>query len=136
MARHVDAKDPSVSRILQASGVRYRKSTATVGVFNGPVSMNSYWDGGSKDEYALVNLATLEVWSMPTSHPYFDRNPDGERIGNVELNELPPGVVLVEGGPPSIGALHTQQPACGALDSFTLIFFRGQFYSVYRHDDL
>lgn len=96
---YVPAKTPEIKRIIDAARVNgKRNGDVSIDEFRGPISMNSYWDGGSKDEFALVDLETLKTWSMPTSHPYFDRRPNGERCGNLELSELPPNVCLVEGG--------------------------------------
>lgn len=69
-----------------------------VETFKGPKNVNSYWDEGSKSVYFLINLVTMEELPLPTSHPVFDRKPNGERMGNLELNELPENVALVEGG--------------------------------------
>jgi hypothetical protein len=89
---------PELDRIVRASGVRGKKGTVTVREWRGPQRMNSYWDGGSKDEYALVELGTLKVWTVPDSHPHFDRKPNGDRCGILELRELPEGTCLVSGG--------------------------------------
>jgi hypothetical protein len=89
---------PELGRIVRASGVRGKKGTVTVREWRGPQRMNSYWDGGSKDEYALVELGSLKVWTVPDSHPHFDRKPNGDRCGILELRELPPGTCLVVGG--------------------------------------
>jgi hypothetical protein len=96
---HVTSKLPEIRRILDAARVNGKNNgDVVVKEFRGPISMNSYWDGGRKDEFVLIDLASYEVWHMPTSHPYFDRRPDGQRMGNVELAELPPGACLVQGG--------------------------------------
>ena len=82
-------------------------------LFQGPRNLNSYWDGGSKDEYRLVNLKTGEVWMMPSSHPAFDRRPDGQRMGNIEISELPENVALLSGGTfmgkPATVTVHLRQ---------------------------
>jgi len=92
-----DAKTPEIARIIQASFPDNHKPAVSVEVFR-PRSLNSYWDGGSKDEYVFVRLEDHKAVEIPTSHPYYDRRNDGSRMGNVELTQLPEGVVLVHGG--------------------------------------
>jgi hypothetical protein len=94
----VPANRPEVRRILQATFPKYRKRDVVVHVFSGPMTVNSYWDGGSKDVYHLVRLDNGQVATVPTSHPYFDRRQDGARCGILELRELPENTVLVRGG--------------------------------------
>lgn len=95
---YVESKLPEIKRIIEASGVRGKQGDVVVDVFHGPRTVNSYWDGGSKDEFAIVDLDSGKAWNVPTTHPYFDRRPDGERCGNLELRELPPNCCLVQGG--------------------------------------
>lgn len=96
----IESTSPEVSRILNAAkGVAgKRNGDVAIGVFSGPRTMNSYWDDGSKDEFALVDLVTYQRWQVPSTHPFYDRLPNGDRCGNLELNELPPNTCLVEGG--------------------------------------
>ena len=103
-------QEPVLKAIILAAFPSYRKQKAFVSVFNGGVNVNSYWDGGSKDEYAIVELATLQRHPLPTSsHPFFDVARHGlanrrtevasvDRVGNVTLNMLPDGFVLVSAG--------------------------------------
>jgi hypothetical protein len=95
---HVSARKPEIARILRASFPNYRKREVIVDVFRGSMTVNSYWDGGSKDEYVLLRLDNGRAAKVPTSHPYFDRRSDGSRCGTIELRELPPNTVLVHGG--------------------------------------
>ena len=92
------ATTPELKRIVQTAAVRGKQGTVQVREFTGPRRMNSYWDGGSRDEFALVDLATMQTWRVPTTHPHYDRLPNGERCGDLELRELPPGTCLVSGG--------------------------------------
>ena len=97
---YMQASSPEVRRILDAaSGVNgKRNGDVSVGVFSGPRIMNSYWDDGSKDEFALVDLVEYRSWSVPSTHPFYDRVPSGDRCGQLQLAELPPDTCLVEGG--------------------------------------
>lgn len=101
---------PDVKRVIQAAFPAYKKHRAFVSVFNGGVNVNSYWDGGSKSEFAVVEIATFRRASLPTStHPYFDVASKGltnaqngivkvDHVGNITLETLPDGFVLVEAG--------------------------------------
>ena len=101
---------PEIKRIVEAAFPSYRKHKATLSVFNGGVNINSYWDGGSRDEYAVVDLATCRRGALPTaSHPYFDVARHGianvetdvisvDHVGNVTLKVLPEGFALVAAG--------------------------------------
>ena len=94
---YVKFNDDVFGPIVSAAFPKNRKDIA-IRKFCGPKPVNSYWDGGTKDEYVLVSLVDKQSLGLPTSHPYFDRKDDGSRVGNVELRELPPNVVLVQGG--------------------------------------
>jgi hypothetical protein len=101
---------PEVKRIVTAAFPGYKKHKAYLSVFYSGQSINSYWDGGSKDEYAIVDLSSYRRGVLPTSsHPYFDvaRNGladqsnqfvDVDHVGNVHLKVLPEGYALVRAG--------------------------------------
>jgi hypothetical protein len=86
-----------VGRVARAAFPGNAKDFA-VAEFRGPMNVNSYWDGGSRDEYRLVDLRGLRVWAVPSTHPFYDRKEDGTRCGSLELNQLPPDTCLVAGG--------------------------------------
>ena len=99
---------PEVFRVVRAAFPDYRKKKVAVEVF-GPHRINSYWGGGSRSEYCLVDLSTMQRKPLPTStHPFFDvmrKTGPGENdaiqvdsVGNVTLKVLPNGVALVEAG--------------------------------------
>lgn len=103
--------NPQLRDIVRAAFPAYRKRDARTDTFspNGQ-NINSYWDGGSRDEYAVVHVPTLRTKPLPTStHPYFDVAGRGmannetadvvsDRRGNVTLKRLPPDFVLVRAG--------------------------------------
>lgn len=95
---YVESKLPEIKRIIEASGVRGKQGDVAVVEFVGPKNVNSYWDDGSRSEYAIVDLDSCRAWQVPSTHPFYDRRPDGERCGNLELRELPPNCCLVQGG--------------------------------------
>ncbi len=100
-----------IKRLIAAAFPSYKKHKAFVYVFGEHgKSINSYWDGGSRSEYAIVELATGARKSLPTqSHPYYDiargglANAENEvlsvdHVGNVTLKVLPEGYALVQAG--------------------------------------
>jgi hypothetical protein len=108
----INLKDsPNVRAVILAAFPRYRKHAAYVHTF-GPrgVNVNSYWDGGSRAEYAIVDLTSMRCRALPTAtHPSYDiahagvlntENQDVavDRVGNVTLKRLPVGFALVEAG--------------------------------------
>ena len=97
---YVSVKDnPELGRVLALCGQHCGSHRdVAVKVFTGPQSLNSYWDGGSKDYWTLIDLAQGNAFSVPSSHPHYDRLPSGDRCGNLEIGELPPNCVLVHHG--------------------------------------
>lgn len=108
---YVELKNnPELKRIIQAAFPNYKKRTASFRVFTGKRNVNSYWDGGSRSEFVLIELATMRRKPLPTaSHPFYDISSKGltnqkaeaietDHVGNVYLTELPPGFALVEAG--------------------------------------
>ena len=100
-------QSPEVKRVVNAAFPLYRKAKAWLSVFpEGGVNVNSYWDGGSRAEYAVVNLATGDRLQLPTStHPYFDvhgtENSEVVSVdarGNITLKAIPEGFALVAAG--------------------------------------
>ena len=58
---HTDA--PEVKQIGRAVG--YSGRTYSVKPFKGPMDLTSYWSGGSKDSYSVINLDTLKTVDVP-----------------------------------------------------------------------
>lgn len=102
---------PGLKRVLAAAFPNYKKRNAFVSAFSDRgQNINSYWDGGSRSEHAIVELATLKLKALPTrTHPFFDLAGRGvanvednfvtiDHVGNVTLKAIPPGFVLVTAG--------------------------------------
>lgn len=108
---HVKLKEhPEVKAIVTAGFPSYRKLSASISPFGSGVRINSYWDGGSRSEFAIVDMTTGRRMPLPTStHPYFDVARHGavnvdsphlaiDHVGNATLKVLPEGFALVEAG--------------------------------------
>jgi hypothetical protein len=102
---------PDVKRVVLAALPGYRKYNAYLKVFPScGVGINSYWDGRSKEEFAVVDMATGRTKLLPSaSHPYYDIARQGmagaknaivavDHVRNVTLNVLPEGYALVRAG--------------------------------------
>jgi len=102
---------PELKQVVCAAFPSYKKHDAYLSAFpESGKNINSYWDGGSRDEYAIVELATMKRQPMPTStHPYFDVARRGmanqsngvlesDHVGNITLKVLPEGFALVSAG--------------------------------------
>lgn len=100
---------PELRRVILAAFPNYRKLKASISTFR-PMSINSYWDGGSRDEYAVVDIAARQSVAYPSAgHPYFDVAGRGiadvedphiavDHVGNVTLKHLPLNYALVKAG--------------------------------------
>jgi hypothetical protein len=102
---------PEVKALIQRAFPGYKKHSAFLSVFGEHgKSINSYWDGGSRDTYTLVEIGTGRIKPLPTSsHPYFDIARQGmlnadspdvsvDHVGNVTLKHLPEGLALIQSG--------------------------------------
>lgn len=135
---------PEVKAVIRAGFPSYRRRTAYLGEFR-PRSINSYWDGGSRDEFAIVHLDSLSRRSLPTaSHPYFDIASRGnanreneilstDRVGNLTLKVLPDGYALVRSGvfqgKPAMAYVFV--PASNLNDLLpTSSYYCGSMYSI------
>jgi hypothetical protein len=112
MSQRIELKTaPEVKRVILAGFPGYRKQDAYLDVFPAHgVNINSFWDGGSRAEFAVVELATLNRKQLPTqTHPFFDLEARGIRsmqdqfvtvspVGNVTLKAIPEGFALIEAG--------------------------------------
>lgn len=99
---------PELKRLLAVAFPGYRKHNVYISAFR-EMNINSYWDGGSKDEYAVVELTTMSKRALPSSsHPFFDiarQGIQGENSmvavserGNITLKQLPENFALVAAG--------------------------------------
>ena len=100
--------EPGLKQLLNRALPGYRKHKCFVSVFR-PTNINSYWDGGSRDEFTLIHLGSMEKRELPTyTHPYFDVARYGiqgendmvsvDSRGNVTLKAIPAGWALIRSG--------------------------------------
>lgn len=89
--------DSTIAEIVSKTFPNNRKDVK-IAEFKGPMNVNSYWDGGTREEYKLYCLKTKKTVSIPESHPYFNRRKSGERMGNIECTNIPKNYALICGG--------------------------------------
>jgi len=101
---------PDVRDVVRAAFPDYRKREAIVCTFYAGLRINSYWSGGTRNEFAVVELATLRCHNLPTAtNPLYDvalrglaNKADGfvkiDEAGNITLKTLPDGFVVVRAG--------------------------------------
>jgi len=77
-----------VKRVVKAAFPSYNGRKISIST-NIPSRLDSYWDGGSRDYYAFVQLSTLKAVELPTNHPFFEK--DKPR----DLSALPLGMAIV-----------------------------------------
>lgn len=81
---------PELARIFRVAFPSYKGRTYSLRTADGPVSVRSYWDGGSRTTYRFVR-SDGQVIAAPSSHPIFENH-----ILGVDSVTIPHGVVLVE----------------------------------------
>lgn len=83
-------KNLTESQIKQVKQVaEYRGRNVKFKEFRPGMSLNSYWDSGSRDYFYFVNLATGASRAIPQNGTPFDRQ-------NLKATELLPNEVLAE----------------------------------------
>lgn len=82
---------PAIERIVRRAASSYKGRKFYVKEQSAPMNINSYWDGGSRDYFALVRLSDNAILPIPTSHPHYDKPLPG--AGMYEPRE---GFALVE----------------------------------------
>lgn len=87
---HLDRKSaPEAVRLALAAFPDYRGNKFAINITDGPMQLDSYWDGGSRTSYRFIRLDNLESVAYPSNHPVFDPKMDRE------LKRIPDGVAVV-----------------------------------------
>jgi hypothetical protein len=87
---YVKHDDSSVVSIVKAAFPSYSGRTVRLKTLTLPMSVRSYWGGGSRDYYAFVRLGDKKTAAVHSNHPAFEPSQPSE------VTSLPPGVVIVE----------------------------------------
>lgn len=88
MRYHLEPLPEQGRRLVAAAFPDYAGRKFALVVEPGPMSVGSYWDGGSRNCFAVVRLADYAALPVPTAHPVFD--------GTIPPLEIPAGCVIVE----------------------------------------
>ena len=75
--------------IAKKSYPSYKGRKIKVQPFRGPMSLDSYWNGGSRDYYVFFDLKTGKTVEIHSNHPAFEPNQPRK------LNSLPEDIVVV-----------------------------------------
>lgn len=81
--------DEKVKEIAKVGFPSYNGRIFKISKFEGPMELRSYWDGGSRDYYAIVDLRTMRTAEIPQG---------GSGHGDVpyKITSLPEGMAVVE----------------------------------------
>jgi len=83
----IDRKEfPELWRIARQCG--YSGNHLMVDTFRGPMTLNSYWSGGAKDDWIFYDLGTGRTKQVEQNGTMFDNK-------NYEISQLPNNVALV-----------------------------------------
>ena len=89
---HLNLSDNTdVERICRAAFPEYRGKRVQVRYNAQDMNLRSYWDGGSKSYWRVIDITAAHILAIPTTHPMFDRNVKG-----IECFTPPAGFVVVE----------------------------------------
>jgi hypothetical protein len=87
------AKTAAVKRIVAACYPEYRGRKFRVSD-EVPETLDSYWDGGSRDSYVFYQIGTGRAIAVHSNHPFFEADRTGGSNGKGETEIL----VLTGGG--------------------------------------
>jgi hypothetical protein len=87
----VSLSDPEVKRVVKATFPDYRGRTVYVSYATRPVDVTSYWSGGSRSYFKVIDLRDGRVLGVPQNGTPFDGGPI-----RPEGIEVPPGFAIVE----------------------------------------
>jgi len=86
----MNTKLPEVQELARRAFPDYTGRRFSVEPFTHPLTTPSYWDGGCRDYWCLVNLATNRTWMVPENGtPYVNRGK------TFKVGRLPENVALV-----------------------------------------
>lgn len=80
--------DSEALKIAKIAFPEFKKREVEIRPFKGPMRLDSYWSGGSRDYYAIVNLATYKKEEIPENGSGFTEN-------TYRMSELPNNLAVV-----------------------------------------
>jgi hypothetical protein len=79
---YLDRLDGITASIVRSAYPEYRGKKVCIEIRDYPIDVRSYWDGGSRDYFVFVNLATMERAPVPTQSAF---DPKLEGSDSVQL---------------------------------------------------
>lgn len=92
---YISPSDDKVKHIIRVAfpGYTGRKCKVSFRESDSPMNLHSFWDGGSRDYFAIVWLAARKVINLGSSHPIFEKGKYGKGLDSFVI---PEGFVVVE----------------------------------------
>lgn len=81
-------KNPDFKSIALKAFPSYKGNIFKLDAFSGPMNLSSYWDGGSRNYYVILNLRNLKSKDIPENGTPWSGNP-------YRISKLPEGIVVV-----------------------------------------
>jgi len=89
MTHHITKPDTFFKKMVETCYPSYRGRKFKIST-KIPSRLDSYWSGGSKDDFVFFELATGEIAQVNRNHPFYDKDQPSK------LKELPVGFVIVK----------------------------------------
>jgi hypothetical protein len=87
---HLTGKEPGVAELVRAAFPNYTGRKFRLEVSDHPINLASYWDGGSRDYFVLISLATLRHVDIPAQSAF------DPQVRGLDKVTLPDGVACIE----------------------------------------
>lgn len=86
---HIGKPDDLYAQIARAAYPEYSGRKFKLTISDEPIDARSYWEGGSRDYFVFINLATLALWTMP------QQSLGDAKVKGAEAVTLPDGIACV-----------------------------------------
>lgn len=81
--------NPELIGVALAAFPEYTGKKFSFEIIDCPISVKSYWSGGSKDSYVFMRLDTLKTMDMPPQSPY------DQQVAGADSVSLVPGLACI-----------------------------------------
>src|SRR5215467_1660620 len=88
---YLTGKEPLIGQIARAAFPGYTGNKFRLDITDRPINCASSWEGGSRDYFVFVDLATMNSSGQMPAQSAFDRKVEG-----LDHVTLPPNVACVE----------------------------------------
>jgi hypothetical protein len=88
---YLTGNEPMIQDIARATFPEYKGHKFQLAITDRPMNLASYWEGGSRSYYKVVNLATMQASAAVPAQSAFDKP-----IAGIEAVPIPEGGAIVE----------------------------------------